>query len=158
LFVEDNTFILNTGDFNNGIDGNWGCRYVVRFNEFRGSRVEFHSLQSDNARGCRVLEAYNNDFNSNGVPPNYRPFLMRAGTGKIFHNTYDGSMTIDDVIIDNDRSHECSIANANQCGSGGQNQVPTFGMCGWQASSGGEQVNGNSFVDGNIAGRRGYPC
>ena len=76
----------------------------------------------------------------------------------IFHESSDGKAMNRSIDIDNDRSHECSISSSSQskgC-SNGNNQVPTFGMCGW--NSAGDQPDGNSFVDGNVPGGHGYPC
>ena len=160
LYIEDNTISWpdgSSGGYLNNIDGNQGCRYVVRFNKILNGRVEAHSLQGESQRGCRAWEIYNNTFTTNSKPA-YRPFLIRAGTGVIFHNTSDGGFLNNGVDIDNDRSYETSIG----C------QVPTFNMCGstqpsWpsncNATSGWVKNSaGTSYIDGNTSGQYGYPC
>lgn len=139
IYVEDNKITwLNgsSGSYLNHMDGNYGCRYVARFNTIVGGRFEAHSLQGDNERACRLWEIYNNTM-TNPSTPGYRPFLIRGGTGMIFHNTTDGRYLSESIDIDNARSFEVSI----------ENQVRNFGMC-----------DGSSFADGNVSGQRGWPC
>lgn len=162
VYYEDNVIRWTSGDGGNGaylnaFDGNQGCRYILRFNTIYNTRGEWHSLQDDNDRGCRAFEIYNNTWISNGIVPQYRIWFVRGGTGVIFHESADGHATDNRILIDNDRSHEGSIANTTQVpgATGTQNQVPTFGMCGWNGT---EQANGNSFIDGNVTGQRGWPC
>ena len=159
VYYEDNNFDFPLGSssgYLNTFDGNWGCRYVVRHNTINNGRAEWHSLQGDSQRGCRAFELYNNTW-TNNADPSYRQWFLRAGTGVVFHESADGNAIINEISLDNDRSHECSIAGSTQCSGGsGSGQVPTFEMCGWDG--GVEQPNGNSFVDGNNAGGRGYPC
>jgi hypothetical protein len=136
LYVEDNTFILTDGSYNNAIDGNLGSRVVVRFNQLQGQRFEQHSVQGDNQRAVRLWELYFNTM-SNPGSRNYRPFFIRGGTGLIFHNTSDGKFITNTIDLDNARSSEGSIAGS----------IPNWGFCG-----------GTSFVDGNTAGQQGWPC
>ena len=139
LYVEDNTITWPDGSsagYLNHMDGNWGCRYVARFNTIVGGRFEAHSLQGNDSRACRLWEIYNNTLN-NPSNPGYRPFLIRGGTGMIFHNTTDGRYLNDELDIDNARSFEVSI----------EGQVSRFGMC-----------DGSSYIDGNVSGQHGWPC
>jgi hypothetical protein len=140
IYLEDNTITFPDGSaggsYLNTFDGNWGCRYVARFNTIVGGRFEVHSLQGDDQRGCRLFEIYKNTL-TNPAVPNYRPFFVRAGTGVLFHNTTDGRFLNETLSIDNARSFENSIAG----------QVVKFGMC-----------DGSSFADGNAAGGEGYAC
>jgi hypothetical protein len=139
LYVEDNSITWVNGSssgYLHHMDGNYGCRYVSRFNTIVGGRFEAHSLQGDGSRGCRLWEIYNNTM-TNPATPGYRPFLIRAGTGMIFHNTTDGKYLQEHLDIDDARSFEVSI----------EGQVPKFGMC-----------DGSSYVDGNTAGQQGWPC
>jgi hypothetical protein len=140
IYVEDN--VINwpdgsSGGYLNHMDGNYGCRYVARFNSINGGRFEAHSLQGDDSRGCRLWEIYNNTMTNTASKPGYRPFLIRGGTGMIFHNTTDGRYLNETLDIDNARSFEVSI----------ENQVSRFGMC-----------DGSSFIDGNVGGQHGWPC
>jgi hypothetical protein len=139
IYIEDNTISWPDGSssgYLNHMDGNYGCRYVARFNTILNGRFEAHSLQGDNSRGCRLWEIYNNTLTNNSSP-GYRPWLIRAGTGMIFHNTTDGKFLNEEIDLDNARSFEVSI----------EGQVTKFGMC-----------NGNSYVDGNVSGQQGWPC
>ncbi len=139
LYVEDNTITwpnASSGGYLNHMDGNWGCRYVARFNTIIGGRFEAHSLQGNNQRACRLWEIYNNTM-TNPSTPSYRPFLIRGGTGVIFHNTSDGRFLNNEIDVDNARSSEGSIIG----------QVSTFGMC-----------DGSSYIDGDASGQEGWPC
>jgi hypothetical protein len=148
LYVEDNSISWpqgSSGGYLNHLDGNWGCRYVERFNTILNGRSEAHSLQGDNQRACRAWEIYNNTLTNNS-DPSYRQWLIRGGTGVLFHESSDGKALNNTIDIDNDRSYEVSI----------EGQVPKFGMCGAIGTT--PQPNGNSFVDGNTPGQYGYPC
>lgn len=166
LYFEDNTFTYldaSQGGFLNTFDGNQGCGYSARFNNINNGRIEFHSLQGDNDRGCKKWESmYNNWTNvstPSGAPHSFRQWLFRGGTGTAHHETSDGLAQNREINIDNDRSHECSISSGQHgCPvvPNGQQQVTAWGMAGWDV--GGEQPNGNSFIDGNTPGGRGYPA
>ena len=137
IYIEDNTFNYPDGSaggsYLNTIDGNLGCRYVARFNTIIGGRFEVHGLQSDNSRACMLWEMYNNTL-TNPSTPNYRPWFVRGGTGMIFHNTTDGRFLHETIDFDTNRTV-------------GDSSFSTFGRC-----------DGTSWVDGNMAGLRGYPC
>jgi hypothetical protein len=138
VYVEDNTITWpdgTSGGYLNNMDGNWGCRYVVRFNRIQGGRFEAHGVQSNNSRACRLWEVYNNTM-TNPAKPSYRPFLMRGGTGMIFHNTTDGRYVANNIYLDNLRSHQADVY-----------RNMSWGAC-----------TGSSFVDGNTSGGAGYPC
>jgi hypothetical protein len=146
IYVEDNIFnIYDAQSYNNSIDGNLGCRFVLRNNTFNSGRIEIHSLQVDNSRACRYWEMYNNKLNTS-LGKNYRPFFIRGGTGFVFHNTVDGGFAINEVQLDNARSDSSAI------GPTGNNQVPTFGMCDGTIPSSG------LIVDGMTPGFQGWPC
>lgn len=171
LYFEDDSFTYldaSQGSYLNTFDGNEGCSYIVRFSALNNARAEYHSLQGDNGRGCKHWELYNNTWTNVSTPSNaphsFRQWFIRGGTGVIFHDTSDGNAQNADINMDNDRSHECSISS-NQHGcpvvANGQQQVTAWGMCGWDGTDGtlgSEQPDGNSFIDGNVAGGRGYPC
>lgn len=159
LYIEENAFVWTAGSaggYINAVDGNWGCRNITRYNTFLNGRIEAHALQGDNSRGCRLWESYGNAFTNNG-DPSYRQWLFRAGTGVVFDETSDGGALNTELYLDNARSHEGSIANTTQVpgATSTQNQVPVFGMCGFNGTA---QANGNSFVDGNTVGQFGWPC
>jgi len=138
VYVEDNTITWpdgTSGGYLNHMDGNWGCRYVARFNKINGGRFEAHALQGQNSRACRLWEVYNNTM-TNPANGTYRPFLMRGGTGMIFHNTTDGRFVNNNIFIDNPRSHQADVYSGM-----------SWGPC-----------TGSSPIDGNTSGGEGYPC
>jgi hypothetical protein len=141
IFVEDNTITFPDGSaggtYLNTTDGNMGCRLVIRYNKINGGRFESHGLQSENSRACMLWEYYRNTI-TNPATPNYRPFLIRGGTGMVFQNTTDGRFMTNDIYIDNLRSHQAEVYS---------------GMSSWGA------CNGSSWVDGNSSGGgEGYLC
>lgn len=140
VFIEDNTLNYPDGSVGGSYldttDGNWGCRFVIRFNTFIGGYPHSHGLQGDNERACMLQEYYNNAL-QNPANPAYHPFFSRGGTLMIFHNTSDGRFLQNEITIDNPRSSEQSIAS----------QVPQWGFC-----------DGTKSVDGNIPGQAGRLC
>lgn len=160
VYVEANTISFpdgSTGGFLNNIDGNYGARYVYRFNNVLNGRVEMHSLQGDYQRAMRSWEVYDNNETSNGTP-GFRPFLVRGGTGLLFDNTSDGGQLNNVINADNDRSYEgsigCQVTNFNMCGQT-QPSWPTncSGTTGWISNSA-----GTSPIDGNTSGQFGWAC
>jgi len=139
IYVEDNTITYPDGSaggtYLNTTDGNAGCRLVIRFNTMLGGRFESHGVQSDNSRACMLWEYYKNTL-TNPATPNYRPFLIRGGTGVVFQNTTDGKFVTNDIYIDNLRSHQADVYSGM-----------SWGAC-----------NGSSRVDGNSTGGEGYLC
>lgn len=126
VYIEDNTFTNGV----NAIDGNYGGRYVFRYNVLNDVYIEAHSVQGNN-RAIRKWEIYNNTINQVSKAM-WVPMFIRGGTGVIFNNILTGTWTNPNIAIDNVRS----------CYSAGDG-----GMC-----------NGNSSWDGNEAGENGYPC
>lgn len=121
IYYEDDTFTNPDGSSNgyfNCFDAYQGGAYVVRFSSLSGCRFEAHGVQGDNSRGTRSWEMYN-DTLSNPSKPSYRPWLIRAGTGMVFHNTSDGSFLSNVFNIDGPRLEEDSIAS----------QVPKWQFC-----------------------------
>jgi hypothetical protein len=133
VYIEDNTFTMtDNGQSRNVIDGNYGGRYVFRYNTVVGMwYAEAHSPQEQGNRGMRSWEIYGNTFNNNSNM-NYYPYRIRGGTGLIFSNSITGNWTNNGIAFDNVRSYASS-------GLGG-------GMC-----------NGSSGWDGN-SNQYGYPC
>jgi hypothetical protein len=132
IYVEDNTF-TNTVGTNpcNFLDGNYGGRYVARYNTITGCVMEAHSSQEGGNRGIRSWEIYGNDIGNTGAAV-YYPYRIRAGTGVIFYNRLSGNWQNSAIAFDNVRSYA-------PAGQGG-------GMC-----------NGSSAWDGN-KDQSGYPC
>ena len=127
VFVEDNTF---TGtQWASVVDGNYGGRYVFRYNTVTNMYIEAHSNQGE--RGIRSWEIYNNKIIQSGSVGMWTPFYIRGGTGVVFNNTISGTWSFPGITLDNVRSFE-SRGSLGQC-------------------------NGNSPWDGNQASN-GWPC
>jgi hypothetical protein len=132
VYVEDNTFTNTAGtSVCNFLDGNYGGRYVARFNTMNGCYIEAHSSQEQGNRAIRRWEVYYNTIN-NTYSSIYYPFRIRGGTGVVFFNNVPGNWTNDGVAFDNVRSYA-------PAGQGG-------GLC-----------DGSSQWDGN-SDSTGYPC
>jgi hypothetical protein len=128
VFVEDNTF---TGtQWASAVDGNYGGRYVFRYNTLTNMYIEAHSLQGDHERAVRSWEIYNNTISQSGVAM-WTPFFVRGGTGVIYNNTISGAWGFPGITLDNVRSFDARGA---------------AGLC-----------NGNSLWDGNQLSN-GWPC
>ena len=132
LYVEDNTFTNTIGLSDcNFVDGNYGGRFVARYNTMKGCIIEAHSSQEEGNRAVRSWEIYGNLMN-NPYGNIYTPFRMRGGTGMVFANTVSGNWAYNTVTFDNVRSYAA-------------------------AQRGGGRCNGTSPWDGN-QDRTGYPC
>jgi hypothetical protein len=100
VYIEDNTF---TGDRPNYVDGNYGARWVFRFNTTSGhsTGMEVHSVQGDN-RAVQRWEMYKNVLGKSDV--SFWPVaFIRGGTGVVFGNRASANFT-NDLLIDNVRS------------------------------------------------------
>jgi hypothetical protein len=132
VYVEDNTFTNTLGPSTcNFLDGNYGGRYVARYNTMNGCVIEAHSSQESGNRAIRSWEVYGNIIN-NTFANVYYPFRIRGGTGMVFFNSVPGNWTHDGVAFDNVRSYAA-------------------------AAQGGGLCNGGSPWDGN-QDSSGYPC
>jgi len=119
VYVEDCVITKESG---NGIDSNYGSKYVFRYNTVTGAYLEAHSLQQ--GRGSRSWEIYQNTITSGGANT-WTPFFLRGGTGVVFNNRLEGQWYQPNVTVDNVRSCD--------------------------ASSGYPVANGSAVVDGNEA-------
>jgi hypothetical protein len=128
VYIEDNIYNTGSGGVN-AVDGNYGGRYVFRYNTLNGLDTEAHSVQGDN-RAMRKWEIYGNIINNTGSNI-YFPFRIRGGTGVVFYNSVIGNWSNDGIALDNVRSYS-SIGSGRQC-------------------------NGTSLWDGN-QDATGYPC
>jgi hypothetical protein len=84
-----------------------------------------------------LWEIYHDTLTNPSGDGQYRPWLIRGGTGMIFHNTSDGGFQVNQLHIDNKRTTGNDILG----------QVPNWRLC-----------DGMSWVDGNMSGGEGYPC
>ena len=133
VYVEDNSFTSTpaTG-FQNFADGNYGARWVWRFNTHNGhgTGVEIHSVQGPN-RAVRRWEIYGNSWSKN-TQSFYPVAFIRGGSGVVFDNTasvqYDAPLLLDNV------------RSMRDPGGG-------VGAC-----------NGTSNWDQNTSGQNGYAC
>ena len=102
VYVESNTFTVQTPSANNFIDANLGGRYVFRYNTVSNAVLEAHSVQGEH-RGTKSWEIYNNTMTAISSVPSHGTFL-RGGTGIMFGNTYDTNYVTSPIILDNRRS------------------------------------------------------
>jgi hypothetical protein len=131
VYVEDNTFTMNTGCYYGIGDMYYGSRMVFRYNKVTNAYWQNHATRGTERGGNLKAEIYNNDFNA--TDSNWtRAIHMRSGTGVIFNNTVRGAFS--QMQVDNQRSN-------------GQNTSAPFGAC-----------NGGSRWDGNASGLSGWPC
>ncbi len=141
VFFEGNSFNRTNNGTANVIDGNYGIRYVFRYNDVITSGttqsnsalyIEAHSVQWVN-RAVQRWEVYNNIIDNQGAG-HYYPFRIRAGTGLVFNNNILGNWTNYGIALDNVRCY----ATADFSG----------------------KCDGTSYWDGNegVGDEAGYPC
>jgi hypothetical protein len=132
VYIEDNTFTGDVGT-QNYVDGNYGARFVVRFNTSNAADVgsiDIHSVQGAN-RAVQVWEIYKNTFTKTNQ--SFYPLaFVRGGSGVIWGNRLSAAYT-NDILLDNVRS----------CSDPGDG----VGKC-----------NGSSNWDQNTPGQGGYGC
>jgi hypothetical protein len=134
VYIEDNIASQSSSSINNFVDANLGGRYVVRFNTMQNTYLEFHSIQGDGIRGARLAEIYGNTFNMN-LTGYIRTAFLRAGTGMVFDNTFNGDWHNPNFDMDNVRT-----CHANHDGD-----FPVDGFC-----LGSGTVDGNSDPSGFV--------
>jgi hypothetical protein len=129
VYIEDNIF---TGDRPNYVDGNYGARWVFRFNTTSGhtAGMEVHSIQGDN-RAVQRWEMYKNTL-SKPATSFWPVAFIRSGTGVAFGNRASSNFTTG-FLLDNVRS-------MRDPGEG-------VGAC-----------DGTSVWDQNSSGQSGYAC
>lgn len=94
--IEDSS-VTHTAGFPDGLDGNYGARWTLRYSTISGTSIDCHSVQANN-RACRSWEIYKNTFTS---PHAYfTPIFMRGGTGTIVNNTIAGSYSGKTINLD----------------------------------------------------------
>ena len=129
MYVEDNTFVGTVHQ--NAVDGNYGARFVFRFNTLSGiTYTEAHSVQGAN-RAVQLWELYGNTY-SKPTTDWYPLAFVRGGTGVIFGNRLSANYT-SDILLDNVRSCRNVAQGAGKC-------------------------NGSSNWDQNTPGMKGYAC
>src|SRR5437667_9972416 len=69
FFIEDSTLIGNGVTTTSGLstDGEFGARFVMRYNECTNSHAGFHGTEGIQ-RGTRAVERYNNAFHRTSAP------------------------------------------------------------------------------------------
>ncbi len=93
MYVEDCTFTMSVQG--NVVDAEYGGAYVFRYNTvtvnsgISGSPIECHGILGGGERAARKWEIYENTVT--GLGSNFRPVLMRGGTGVMFNNKFFGS-------------------------------------------------------------------
>lgn len=129
VYVEDCTFELIGGATGNIMDGNYGGRWVFRYNHVKNSIIEIHSVQGNN-RAMRTWEIYNNTIEG-GSDVSWTAMFIRGGTGVVFNN-----------ILKNQTGDPIKLNNVRDTGT-----PDVCGMC-----------NGTSNWDQNKPGESGWAC
>jgi hypothetical protein len=134
VYIEDNQIQNTHSGAINWIDGNYGGRYIARFNTITNTGsaatyAEVHSVQGLN-RAVQHWEFYKNTLTQTAAG-NFGFAFIRGGSGVVWGNRVTGSLTRD-LTLDNMRS---------------QSAVPSVGAC-----------NGSSNWDQNLGGMSGYGC
>ena len=110
MIFEDN-YIVNSAT--NTLDGNYGCRYVARFNTAADAGIwtfELHGPQTEVNRGCQQAEVYNNYVGTGGDF-----FEMRGGSGFIFDNDGDSGQVINLTIDRKEYDEPGGFGWLNEC-------------------------------------------
>lgn len=129
VYIEDNVFTGGPTNVN-FIDGNYGGRYIFRFNTASGKGyLEFHSVQGDN-RAVQHFEVYKNTFTTAPGWPGMA--FIRGGTGVVWGNRLPGTHDMG-VVMDNVRSEGDPGGGVGRC-------------------------DGSSPWDQNLPGQSGYAC
>jgi hypothetical protein len=129
VYIENNIFTGSTANINYA-DGNYGARYVFRFNVASGQGyVEIHSVQGLN-RAVQRFEIYKNTLTT--APGGLGLAFVRGGSGVVFGNRLPAMYTTD-IVLDNVRSERDPGEGVGQC-------------------------DGSSGWDQNTPGQSGYPC
>lgn len=133
VYVEDNVFDGNNTI--NWMDGNYGARYVARFNTIKagGGYWEVHSIQGNN-RANQMWEKYKNTYEGSGTF--FGGGFIRSGSGFYWGNRVPSGFNT--TKVNNIRSNTGCTAD---------------GVC---ATSG--PCNGSSSWDQNTSGQNGWGC
>ena len=137
VYIEDNIYTKGTGGIN-AVDGNYGGRFVFRYNTVDGLNLEAHSVQNypTSNRAIRKWEIYGNIVN-NTYAFTFTPYTIRGGTGIIFSNSSIGNWTYNNIMMDNVRDSATYTADNN--------------------TDGGGKCDGDHIFDGN-QDATGWPC
>jgi hypothetical protein len=135
VYYEANYVASSSTNFN---DGNYGCRFVSRFNTIADAGTwtfEIHGMQGEN-RGCQRTEIYNNHVGGSGGFSE-----MRGGSGLFFGNTTSSNLSLN-LTIDRSEYDESAgnFGTVRECGSGGADG------------------NSSSGVDQHTSGQNGWRC
>lgn len=113
VYLEDCTINMTAINGANTVnDLVMGGRMVVRNCTITGAYFQTHSCRSygggsNGDRGARWVEIYNNTFAGNG---NFRGFLIRSGSGVVYHNLISG-FDSNSIYIDSQRCRSDAAAN-----------------------------------------------
>lgn len=130
IFIEDNTFTKTDGSAGwPVIIASRASGLTVRYNQITGNFISAYGLNSNELRGVRSYEIYNNSFTA--VNTTERLLLLTGGTGVIFNNSLTNSLSVSEVGIETRRAN---------------NSYTPYGLC-----------NGSSPYDGNLDST-GWPC
>ena len=131
LYIEGNHFQQTSSNSNNA-DGNYGGRYVYRFNNTTSGRqsAEMHSVQGEN-RSMQRWEVYGNHGSN---PSGWAGVaFVRGGSGVIFNNTLQaaGSWGFG-IIMDNVRSEGDPGGGVGACAGSSRWDLNSIGGQGYR--------------------------
>jgi hypothetical protein len=105
VYIEDCTY--NFTSMGAVLDGEFGARAVIRYNNIAGTYIQTHSARMG-GRGSVSYEIYNNVMDGKNSQSIWVPIWLRSGTGVIFNNTISNYMS-NMIAIDDQRTFESSI-------------------------------------------------
>lgn len=152
LFMEDNSFVSNVDVYMYCFDCNGGSRFVFRHNTIQDMHLNNHGVQSNTNRGARSFEIYNNV----SAEVNFRdqadaPVRLRAGTGVVFNNQFNGTWTNNGVCLDTPRANP---GDENSEHPPGMAFGATFSNLVFSAAA--KTITGGPFTVGSDAGTIGW--
>lgn len=128
VYIENNTLSKNI--VGNVLDGNYGGRYVARFNLIIDSEIMTHGYQQLNTRGMRSWEIYNNEFRAVNSSLALWPVFLRSGEGLLFNNSITG-VGWNDANLRIDHRRYAEAFDMGLCGSGFVGDGNEPGQTGW---------------------------
>jgi hypothetical protein len=128
IYIEDNVITAAPGVFQNWVDGNYGARWVARFNTINGeTHMEVHSVQGE-GRAVQWWELYKNSHTKSQA--SFFPLAyIRGGSGMVWGNRV--SAVFDAIPVNNVRSCRDPGGDTGKCSGTSNWDQNTPGMSGY---------------------------
>lgn len=91
VYIEDNTFTDIKFEGDQAVEGQYGSRYVFRYNKLYGYHADTHAGCSMNGRNPHVAEIYHNEFYDGRLDFFRAIWLRSVGTAIVFSNIVSGN-------------------------------------------------------------------